>query len=100
MQPSTPPWRGYWLGDSIHRDRTSGREIKAEASRECGRLPLPKGEGWGEGLQTSDRSEPPHPNPLPVGEREFRRAVMRVRAQQEESARATERPSQPLAQKP
>jgi len=42
--------------------------------RRHGLLPLPKGEGWGEGLQTLDRSDPPHPNPLPVGERESRRA--------------------------
>src|SRR5215813_6320579 len=56
--------------------------FKARPSRECGRLPLPKGEGWGEGLQTIDRSEPPHPNPLPDGERESRRAVIGVRANQ------------------
>jgi hypothetical protein len=36
----------------------------------AGALPLPKGESWGEGLQTIDRSEPPHPTPLPCGERE------------------------------
>src|SRR5262245_25934845 len=52
----------------------------ARANRDCGQLPLPKGEGWGEGLQTIERSEPPHPNPLPVGERESRRAVVAVRA--------------------
>src|SRR5206468_2592689 len=57
--------------------------FKARPSRECGLLPLPKGEGWGEGLQTIDRFEPPHPNPLPCGERESGRAVIRVRAHQE-----------------
>src|SRR6185295_5092434 len=38
--------------------------------------PSSVGEGWGEGLQTIDRSEPPHPNPLPAGERESRPAVL------------------------
>src|SRR5262245_25804018 len=57
--------------------------FKAWPSRECGLLPLPKGEGWGEGLQTIDRSAPPHPNPLPAGEREYRRAAIGVRAHQE-----------------
>src|SRR4029079_18269345 len=33
-------------------------------------LPLPLGEGWGEGLSPLDKSGPPHPNPLPDGERE------------------------------
>ena len=56
--------------------------LKARPSNDCGRLPLPKGEGWGEGLQTTDRSEPPHPRPLPVGERESLRAVHQIRAHQ------------------
>jgi len=30
--------------------------------------PLPLGEGWGEGGETSDRAHSPHPNPLPKGE--------------------------------
>src|SRR5262250_2711684 len=51
-------------------------EFEARPSRDCGLLPLPKGEGWGEGLQPIERSEPPHPNPLPCGERESRRAVV------------------------
>src|SRR5262245_11795058 len=54
--------------------------LKARRNRECGLLPLPKGEGWGEGLQTIDKSDPPHPNPLPDGERESRRAAGQVRA--------------------
>src|SRR4051794_31374901 len=57
--------------------------MEARASREHGRLPLPKGEGWGEGLQTIESSLPPHPHPLPVGERESRRAADRVRAHHE-----------------
>jgi hypothetical protein len=52
---------------------------EARPSHEFGRLPLPQGEGWGEGLQTIDRSEPPHPNPLPDGERESGRAAMEGR---------------------
>jgi len=56
---------------------------KARPGRELGRLPLPKGEGWGEGLQTIDRPEPPHPNPLPCGERESRRAMMEGRVLQQ-----------------
>src|SRR5262245_15170089 len=32
--------------------------------------PLPLGEWWGEGLRSIERSEPPHPNPLPKEERE------------------------------
>src|SRR5215470_4196028 len=78
--------------------------LKARLSRECGLLPLPKGEGWGEGLQTINRSEPPHPiplhpksdisdfgiqecrtrvNPSSDGERESGRAVIKVRAHQQ-----------------
>src|SRR5262249_31677948 len=30
------------------------------------------------------KSDPPHPNPLPCGKREYRRAAMRVRAHAEE----------------
>src|SRR5882724_2575005 len=75
---------------------------KAQRSHDCGLLPLPKGEGWGEGFVTLDRSEPPHPHPLPsrsrifptsaisisdrtrvnpssTGERESRRAAVKVR---------------------
>src|SRR5262249_61363051 len=33
--------------------------------RWLGLLPLPLGEGWGEGFRPLARSEPPHPNPLP-----------------------------------
>jgi NitT/TauT family transport system substrate-binding protein len=40
------------------------------ACRELGRLPLPLGEGWGEGFRSIDRAVPPHRNPLPTGERE------------------------------
>jgi hypothetical protein len=35
-----------------------------------GVLPLPWGEGWGEGVMPLDMLEPPHPHPLPCGERE------------------------------
>src|SRR5262245_49394513 len=52
--------------------------LSAGTSGECGLLPLPEGEGWGEGLQTSDSLVPPHPHPLPVGEREYRRAAPEV----------------------
>src|SRR5215813_12018474 len=52
--------------------------LKARLSHDCGLLPLPKGEGWGEGSQPIDRSSPSHPHPLPVGERESRRAVVGV----------------------
>src|SRR5262249_40984762 len=57
--------------------------LKARPRGTCGLLPLPKGEGWGEGLQTIERSVPPPPTPLPVGERESRRASLegRVRKQ-------------------
>src|SRR5262249_32775360 len=79
--------------------------IVARPSRDCGRLPLPKGEGWGEGVQLIERNETPHPPPLPtpsrmfppsamslsdrigvnpgsVGERESRRAAVGVNAYQ------------------
>src|SRR5215510_9319251 len=56
---------------------------EARPSQDCGRPPLPKGEGWGEGLQTIESSLPPHPHPLRVGERESRRAVVRVRILQQ-----------------
>src|SRR3954453_12857935 len=52
--------------------------FKARPSHECGLLPLPKGEGWGEGLQTIDRSEPPHPNPLPSPRRRFPTSSMKL----------------------
>src|SRR5262249_25421030 len=39
--------------------------------RRHGLLPLPKGEGWGEGLQRIEGSDPPHPNPLPSRSRMF-----------------------------
>src|SRR5262245_29039015 len=48
--------------------------LKARPSGTCGLLPLPKGEG----LQTIDRRDPPHPLPLPDGERESRRAVFQL----------------------
>jgi tripartite-type tricarboxylate transporter receptor subunit TctC len=51
-------------------------KLKARPSHDCGLLPLPKGEGWGEGFVTLDRPDPPHP----VGERESRRAAVIVRA--------------------
>jgi hypothetical protein len=67
-----------------------GVMAKARPRHELGRLPLPKGEGWGEGLQTIEKSEPPHPNPLPCGERGFRRAGIAGRAyQQGHQAKAT-----------
>jgi tripartite-type tricarboxylate transporter receptor subunit TctC len=53
---------------------------KAWRCRNFGLLPLPKGEGWGEGFVTLDRPDPPHPHPLPVGERESRRAAIGIRA--------------------
>src|SRR5437868_6958073 len=67
---------------SAHTPRpgAAGFRFEARPGRDCGQLPLPKGEGWGEGLQTIDRSQPPHPNPLPAGERESRRAAGGVRA--------------------
>src|SRR5262245_42679162 len=45
---------------------------------ELGQARVRMGEGWGEGLQTIDKLEPPHPNPLPCGERESRRAAPKV----------------------
>src|SRR5262249_45225847 len=51
----------------------------------------PKGEGWGEGLQTLVGLEPPHPNPLPRGERESGRATFRVRVPPRCSAVAIDR---------
>ncbi len=47
----------------------SNRADHPNQIRECRSL---WGEGWGEGEQALDRhrSEPPHPNPLPEGERE------------------------------
>ena len=41
-----------------------------------------RGEGWGEGV-TIERVVPPHPHPLPDGERESRRATGPVRALQQ-----------------
>jgi hypothetical protein len=52
--------------------------LKARPSHDRGLLPLPKGEGWGEGLQTIDGSEPPHPRPLRCGERESRHAAIKT----------------------
>ena len=52
--------------------------LKARPGHDRGLLPLPKGEGWGEGLQTIERPDPPHPNPLPCGERESLRAAVKV----------------------
>src|SRR5262249_29394822 len=46
---------------------------------EFGLPPLPQGEGWGEGLCSLDRSEPPHPSPLPCGERERTECVAKLR---------------------
>ena len=48
----------------------SGRGGVNESLRRARSLPLPYGEGWGEGLSCSrcaslDRPRPPHPNPLP-----------------------------------
>jgi len=43
----------------------------AQSSNEGGRLPLPIGERGGvRGFRSLDKFEPPHPNPLPSGERE------------------------------
>src|SRR5262245_11358577 len=47
----------------------------------CGKLgllPLPLGEGWGEGLRSHDKPDPPHPNPLPRGERGHTEIVARL----------------------
>src|SRR6185436_12349014 len=47
-----------------------GAEFEAWEWRECGRLPLPAGERGGvRGLRSIDSAVPPHPHPLPVGER-------------------------------
>src|SRR5438093_11139678 len=70
-------------GTSASTANASFGRMEPRACREHGRLPLPKGEGWGEGLQAIESSLPPHPHPLPVGEREFRRAADRVRAHYE-----------------
>ena len=49
--------------------------MESRASRKHGLLPLPAGERGGvRGLRTIDGAVPPHPRPLPVGERESRRA--------------------------
>src|SRR5882757_5225172 len=45
------------------------RKRRRWSCRDLGVLPLPWGEGWGEGLWSLDRFEPPHPYPLPCGER-------------------------------
>jgi hypothetical protein len=42
--------------------------MKRGVATHAGALPLPKGEGWSEGLQSLDRFDPP--TPLPCGERE------------------------------
>src|SRR5690349_13925403 len=48
------------------------------ANRRARSAPSPhRGEGWGEGV-TIERLVPPHPRPLPDGERASRRAVIRV----------------------
>jgi hypothetical protein len=44
----------------------------------AGALPLPKGEGWGEGLQTIEGTDPPHPTPLRWGEREQAESAART----------------------
>src|SRR5262249_36637985 len=64
-----------WIATASHRLLVID-QFKAQRAGKCGRFPLPKGEGWGEGLQNIERSDPPHPNPLPVGERESRRAIV------------------------
>src|SRR5918992_3173779 len=48
--------------------------FEANSFGDGGPLPLPEGEG-GEGLRSLDSIEPPHPNPLPCGERERTRRV-------------------------
>src|SRR4051812_10349906 len=40
-----------------------GESLEAQPSRDCGLLPLPKGEGWGEGLQTIESPNPLTPSP-------------------------------------
>jgi hypothetical protein len=42
-------------------------QIKARPSGKRGLLPLPKGEGWGEELQTIERSNPLTPSLSPMG---------------------------------
>jgi hypothetical protein len=41
--------------------------LRARPSNRCGLLPLPKGEGWGEGLQTIESSIPLTPSVSPMG---------------------------------
>src|SRR5215467_6143277 len=55
---------------------------KARPSHECGRLPLPKGEGWGERLQSIEGSLPPHP-PSPRWGEGVPPCPTRVRAHQQ-----------------
>src|SRR5262249_26973751 len=104
------PLVATWSGRDHHADRSPqdsllrANRIKARPHDICGLLPLPEGEGWGEGLQTIDRCDPPHPHALPPksyisdfginkcrtrvtpssdGERESRRAALEGRARQQ-----------------
>src|SRR3954467_13428600 len=62
---------------------SSVQASQARPSRDCGLLPLPKGEGGGEASQTIESSLPAPPTPLPDGERESRRASVGGRAYQQ-----------------
>jgi hypothetical protein len=58
----------------LRQRRSSGcsgcSKMSRVSSARSGLLPLTLGEGWGEGLRRIEKSGPPHPHPLPVGERE------------------------------
>src|SRR5262245_11295919 len=101
---SAPKVNGLDQSSQVQFSRTN--RSKEQDRGEYGLLPLPKGEGWGEGLQTIEGSDPPHPHPLrsrsrmfPTsatslsgrtrvnpssdGERESRRAVFKLRVHQQ-----------------
>src|SRR6516162_701654 len=76
-QPSTTqPIAGPWLSPKVvTRNKCPNvlydmGDVDHLLRSTHGMLPLPWGEGWGEGLRPIESQEPPHPNPLPCGERE------------------------------